>query len=194
MDTTERDAQDRADMQRLASGHDAALNDLMERHAQPMFHFLYRMLGNEEDANDLAQEAFVRVFQHRANFKPDARFSTWLYTIAGNLARNHHRWRSRHPNVSLDAPTSESEQTLSEILPGKDASPDYEAAKAERGQAVRAAVDMLPPEMREAIILCEWEELTMNDAAEVLSTTAKAVESRLYRARKLLRESLAAWV
>ena len=194
MDTTERDALDRADMQRLANGHEAALNDLMERHAPSIFHFLFRMLGNEEDANDLAQESFVRVFQHRATFRPDARFSPWLYTIAGNLARNHHRWRARHPNVSLDAPPGGGEQTLGEMLPSSAASPGDNATRTERVQAVRAAVEKLPPDMREAIILCEWEELSLNDAAQALNTTAKAVESRLYRARKLLRESLAAWI
>jgi len=194
MDTTDRDALDRADMQRLAGGHDAALNELMERHAQSIFHFLYRMLGNEEDANDLAQETFVRVFRHRATFKPAARFSTWLYTIAGNLARNHHRWRSRHPNVSLDAPPAGGEQTLGELLPSTDASPGENATNTERAQAVRSAVDRLPPDLREAIILCEWEELSLNAAALALNTTPKAVESRLYRARKLLRESLAPWL
>jgi RNA polymerase sigma-70 factor (ECF subfamily) len=194
MDTTELDAQDRADMQRLARGHEAALNDLMERHAQPIFHFLYRMLGNEDDANDLAQESFVRVFQNRANFKPESRFSTWLYTIAGNLARNHYRWRSRHPNVSLDAATSEDDATLADVLPSADATPGEAATKTERAQAVREAVDNLPPEMREAIILCEWEELSVNDAAQALNTTPKAVESRLYRARKLLRDSLVNWL
>src|SRR5512141_962732 len=103
MDTTESDALDRTDMGRLVAGHDPALNDLMERHATPVFHFLCRMLGNEDDANDLAQETFVRVYQHRGRFRPGARFSTWLYTIAANLARNHRRWHARHPNISLDA-------------------------------------------------------------------------------------------
>lgn len=88
MDTTETDALDRADMVRLSAGHDAALNDLMERHATPVFHFLCRMLGNEDDANDLAQETFARVFRARDTFRTDARFSTWLFTIAANLARN----------------------------------------------------------------------------------------------------------
>ena len=94
-------------MERLAAGHDAALNDLMERHATPVFHFLCRMVGNEDDANDLAQETFVRVFRARASFRPGEKFSTWLFTIAANLARNHFRWRSRHPNVSLEAETGE---------------------------------------------------------------------------------------
>src|SRR5208283_3264551 len=96
------DARDRADMERLAAGHDAALNDLMERHATPVFHFLCRMVGNEDDANDLAQETFVRVFRARTSFRTDEKFFAWLYTIAANLARNHFRWRARHPNVSLE--------------------------------------------------------------------------------------------
>jgi len=194
MDTTDLDARDRADMQKLAGGHDAALNELMERHAEPIFRFLYRMLGNEDDANDLAQETFARVFQHRRKFRPEARFTTWLYTIAGNLARNHHRWRSRHPTVSLDSPTDEISSAPKHVLPSRDPAPDATAMSVERAQAVRAAVAALPPEMREAIILCEWEELSINDAANTLQTSAKAVESRLYRARKRLGESLAGWL
>ncbi len=103
MDTTETEARDRADMVRLAAGHDAALNDLMERHAAPVFRFLCRMLNNEDDANDLAQETFARVFQSPHKFRATEKFSTWLFTIAANLARNQIRWRGRHPNVSLDA-------------------------------------------------------------------------------------------
>lgn len=194
MDTTELDALDRADMQRLAGGEDRALNDLMDRHAGSMFRFLCRMLGNEDDAQDLAQETFVRVFQHRHTFKPDARFSTWLYTIAGNLARNHHRWRSRHPNISLDATMDDSNRPLSEQLPSRSPSPSAHASTAEKRQAVRNAVDRLPEDMREITVLCEWEELSMGDAAKVLGTTPKSVESKLYRARKLLRDALKDWL
>ena len=96
-DTTEADARDRADMERLIAGHDAALNDLMDRHATLVFHFLCRMVGNEDYANDLAQETFVRVFRARESFRTTERFSTWLFTIAANLARNYFRWRARHP-------------------------------------------------------------------------------------------------
>lgn len=194
MDTTERDIQDREDMRRLANGHDAALNDLMSRHAQAIFHFLFRMLGNEDDANDLAQETFVRVFQHRTKFNAEARFTTWLYTIAGNLARNHFRWRSRHPNVSLDSPSTDGNGSLGEVLPDRSARPDQTVLKGECVKAVRLAVQELPPDMREVIVLCEWEELSVNEAAVILSSTPKAVESRLYRARKLLREQLAKWI
>ena len=188
------DARDRADMERLAAGQDAALNDLMERHAAPVFHFLCRMVGNEDDAKDLAQEAFVRVFRAREDFQADKKFSTWLFTIAANLARNHFRWRSRHPNVSLEAETGETEQTLGGTLPANDPAPNEQALAAERAEAVRLAVAKLPEDLREAIVLCEWEEYSVANAAKILETTPKAVESRLYRARNILRERLKQWL
>jgi RNA polymerase sigma-70 factor (ECF subfamily) len=188
------DARDRADMERLAAGQDAALNDLMERHATPVFHFLCHTVGNEDDANDLAQETFARVFRARASFRPGEKFSTWLFTIAANLARNHFRWRSRHPNVSLEAETGEAEQTLGSTLPANDPAPDEQALAAERAEAVRAAVGKLPDDLREAIVLCEWEELSIAEAAVILDSTPKAVESRLYRARQILRERLKSWL
>ncbi len=193
-DTTEVDARDRADMARLAAGHDAALNDLMERHATPVFHFLCRMLGNEDDANDLAQETFARVFRSRASFRPGAKFSTWLFTIAANLARNQIRWRTRHPNLSLDAEIESAGEPLGQSLPAPGSSPTDAALATERAAAVRAVVQQLPEDMRAAIVLCEWEELSVAEAAEVLETTPKAVEARLYRARGVLREKLKRWL
>ena len=194
MDTTDASGFDGADMQRLAGGHDAALNDLMARHARPVFQFLCRMLGNEDDANDLAQETFVRVYQHRASFKPGARFTTWLYTIAANLARNHHRWRARHPNVSLDAESDATGESIGDLLPASNPAPDSAAVATERAAAVRAAVASLPADMREVIILCEWQDLSSAEAAAILETTPKAIDNRLYRARNLLRERLKQWV
>jgi RNA polymerase sigma-70 factor (ECF subfamily) len=187
-------ARDRADMERLMAGQDTALNDLMARHATPVFHFLCRMVGNEDDASDLAQETFARVFRARANFRLNEKFSTWLYTIAANLARNHFRWRARHPSVSLENATDDPEQSLGNILPAKDAAPSEQTLDAERAAAVRAEVLRLPEDLREATVLCEWEELSMAEAAAILETTPKAVESRLYRARKILRERLQGWL
>lgn len=188
------EARDRADMEKLQAGHDAALNDLMERHATPVFRFLCRMVGNEEDANDLAQETFVRVFKSRAGYRPEQKFSTWLFTIAANLARNHFRWRSRHPNLSLDAVSAETEQTLGSTLPAGSPTPAEAALAGERAGAVRLAVGNLPEELCEAIVLCEWEELSVAEAAAILEATPKAIESRLYRARKTLRERLKPWL
>jgi RNA polymerase sigma-70 factor (ECF subfamily) len=190
MERTDADAHDHADMERLAAGHDAALNDLMERHGTPLFHFLSRMVGNEEDANDLAQETFVRVFKSRHSFRRGEKFSTWAYTIAANLARNHFRWRSRHPNISLETETGESEKTLASSLPANDPPPNEQTVAAERATTVREAVSKLPEDLREAIVLCEWEERSVAEAAAILAATPKAIESRLYRARQILRQQL----
>jgi RNA polymerase sigma-70 factor (ECF subfamily) len=191
---TDPDALDRADMEKLQAGHDAALNDLMARHATPVFHFLCRMTGNEEDANDLAQETFVRVFKSCKSFHSSEKFSTWLFTIAANLGRNHFRWRSRHPNVSMDAENSETRQTLGSTLPANSPAPNEAALAGERAAAIRQAVQGLPEDLREAIVLCEWEERSIAEAATILEATPKAVESRLYRARQILRERLKSWL
>jgi RNA polymerase sigma-70 factor, ECF subfamily len=194
MEEIDSHALDRADMERLMAGQDTALNDLMARHSAPVFHFLCRMVGNEDDANDLAQETFARVFRARANFRRNGKFSTWLYTIAANLARNHFRWRSRHPNISLETASDDPEQSLENILPVKDPAPSEQVLAAERAAAVRAEVGRLPEDLREALVLCEWEECTVAETAAILETTPKAVESRLYRARKQLRERLQGWL
>jgi len=194
MEPTDADARDRADMERLIAGQDTALNDLMERHATPVFHFLCRMVANEDDANDLAQETFVRVFKSSTSFRTNEKFSTWLFTIAANLARNHFRWRSRHPAISLEVENAETEQTLGSTIPSGVPAPNEQALTAERAAAIRAAVGKLPEDMREAIVLCEWEELSMAEAAKILETTPKAVESRLYRARQILRGRLKSWL
>ena len=194
MDNTDSDTLDRADMARLAAGHDAALNNLMERHATPVFRLLCRMLNNEDDANDLAQETFVRVFQSCGKFDANKKFSTWLFTIAANLARNQIRWRTRHPNVSLDAESDATEQSLASTLPAAGTTPKEHVLAAERATAIRTAVSNLPEDMREAIVLCEWEEHSLAEAAIILEATPKAVESRLYRARQILREELKHWL
>ena len=188
------EARDRADMEQLQAGHDVALNHLMERHATSVFHFLCRMVGNEDDANDLAQETFVRVFKSCKSYRAEQKFSTWLFTIAANLARNHFRWRSRHPNLSLDAENPETEQTLGSTLPANAPAPNEAALAEERATAVRLAVQKLPEDLRAAIVLCEWEERSVAEAAAILESTPKAVESRLYRARGILRERLKTWL
>lgn len=191
MDTESTDALDQQDMERLASGHDSALNDLMTRHAQRLFHYLIRQLRDESDAEDLAQETFVRVFQHRQKFNPTHRFSTWLYTIATNLVRDRQRWRTRHPQVSLDAENESTGGDLKDKLPATGATPEEKLIGGERAAAVRAAIAKLPEDLRTVILLFEYEEQSQQEIAAVLNCTPKAVEMRLYRARQELRERLA---
>lgn len=187
-------ARDQAAMAQLQAGQDTALNELMERHATPVFHLLCRLTGNPEDASDLAQETFVRVFKARAGFRLGQPFSAWLHAIAANLARNHYRWRRRHPNVSLDAESPETSQSLGSTLPAATPPPGELALARERAQAVRQAVQELAGDLREAIVLCEWQDLSVAEAASLLRASPKAVESRLYRARQALRKKLQPWL
>lgn len=184
------DPADQADMARLMAGQDAALNDLMERHAGALLGFLTRFVDDEDAANDLAQETFLRVYQNRASFKPGMRFSRWLFTIAGNLARNHLRHRARRPDTRREPEPGTGRGDPLDRLPADGPAPDEYSVLAEHHREVRSAVAALPDELREAVVLCELEELTLNEAAAILETTAKAVESRLYRARRQLRHRL----
>jgi RNA polymerase sigma-70 factor (ECF subfamily) len=177
-------------MARLASGHDAALNGLMERHAPKLFNYLVRSLQNEEDAADAAQEAFVRVYQNSAKFDTRAKFSTWLYTIASNLVKDRYRHRSRHPQVSLDAENEATGENFRESVPEHNPTPSESLQDAERAEAVRKAVTELPEELRTPLILYEYEELSHAEVGAILDCSAKAVETRIYRARKQLRASL----
>ncbi|HOB99799.1 MAG TPA: sigma-70 family RNA polymerase sigma factor [Verrucomicrobiota bacterium] len=194
MPTEDIEALDRDDMARLKAGQDAALSSLMERHAAAVFRFLYRMLGDEEDARDLAQETFARVYRSRESFRPEHAFGNWLLTIAGNLARNRMRWRIRHPTVPLEPADESANSSLHDVLPADTPPPDCELQAEERNAAVRHAVWQLPEDLREAIVLCEWQDLAVAEAARIIGTTPKAVESRLYRARRLLREQLDQWL
>jgi RNA polymerase sigma-70 factor, ECF subfamily len=184
------DQRDRADMIRLAAGHGTALNELMERHGGKLFHYLVRSLQNEEDAADAAQETFVRVYQNCTKFDTRSKFSTWLYAIATNLVKDRYRHRTRHPQVSLEAENEATGEDFRESLPEQRPTPSESLQGAERAEAVRKAVGQLPEELRVPLILSEYEELSHAEIGEVLECSAKAVETRIYRARKQLRENL----
>lgn len=182
--------QDAVDMERLAAGKDSALNDLMDRHGDRLFHYLIRQLQNEAEAADLAQDSFVRVYQNRTKFKTGQKFSTWLYAIATNLARDKMRWRVRHPNVSLDAEVTASGSSLCDVLPQEMPGPGEELERTENAELVRKAVGELPEELRTPLVLSEYEELSHAEIGEIMECSAKAVETRLYRARNQLRGKL----
>jgi len=186
------DDQDRADMIRLGAGHAAALNDLMDRHGEKLFHYLVRALQSEEDAADLAQETFCRVYQNRAKYDLKKKFSSWLYAIATNLVKDRYRYRIRHPQVSLDAENAETETSLQDRLPDHHSTPSETLVSTERAETVRRAVSALPEELRLPLILAEYEEQSHAEIGEALGCSAKAVETRIYRARLQLRQTLAA--
>ena len=184
------DEQDRLDMLQLVASHDAALNNLMSRHAEKLFQYLVRSLQNEDDAADLAQETFVRVYQNRAKFDAHKKFSTWLYAIASNLVRDRYRWRRRHPQVSLDAANDATGNEFGESLPDHAPSASETVQRNERADAVRRAVAALPEQLRVPLILAEYEEKSHSQIGEILCCSAKAVEVRIYKARQKLRVSL----
>jgi RNA polymerase sigma-70 factor (ECF subfamily) len=190
MNTPDSDEHDAHDMARLAAGHEAPLNELMERHAQKLFHYLVRSLQNEDDAADLAQETFVRVYQNRAKFDPGQKFTTWLYAIASNLVRDRYRWRSRHPQVSLDAENEQTEANLKDNLRATEPAPDEQLQTDERAASVRNAVATLPEDLRQPLILAVYEGLPQSEIAEILKCSIKAVEMRIYRARHHLKAAL----
>lgn len=191
MNASNCDEQDAQNMARLAEGHDAALNDLMDRHAERLFHFLVRSLQDEADAADLAQETFVKIFQNRAKFDPQQKFSTWLFAIASNLVRDRYRWRSRHQQVSLDAENDQTESSLKNTLTAVEPSPDQRLQTEERADEVRKAVATLPDELKQPLILAVYQDLPQAEIATILKCSVKAVETRIYRARQQLRTALA---
>ncbi len=179
-------------MRRLRNGDDLALNEIMDRWQRRLTSYLFRAIGNETVAVDLAQETFVRVYQSRDKYQPKGEFSTWLFAIATNLLRQHFRWLKRHPTVSMDSVESgRDDQPLSDRLPAEDSNL---VEKDERARMVKDAVTALPPDLREAVLLFEYEDLSHEQIAQVAGCSKKAVETRLYRARAILREKLSRWL
>lgn len=181
-------------MQRVQRGDEAALAALMERWELPVKAVVARIVLNAGEAAELAQETFVRVWTQREKFRAGAEFRPWLFSIAVNLARNRLRWWRRRPTVSLQ----EWSEAPAEMAPAGGGEESANAAdaleRAERAAAVQAAVATLPLELREAIVLFEYEGCSHVEIAAALGCTPKAVESRLYRAREKLRVALGRWL
>ncbi|HRH97484.1 MAG TPA: sigma-70 family RNA polymerase sigma factor [Prosthecobacter sp.] len=172
-------------MQRLAAGDDLALNEIMHRWRDKVAAFLKRMTGDPDAAVDLAQETFVRLYQSCGSYTPTAAFPTYLFRIAANLARNHQRWRRRHPTVSLEEEEGAAGETA-----GDQSSPDAEMQSGERLRAVEAAIAALPPELREALLLFTYEDMSYAEIASTARRSVKTVEMRIYRARQMLKALL----
>ena len=176
--------QDRADMRRLQGGDASALDLLMERWQVRLRSYLMRHGQNDPAACDLAQETFVRVFRHAGRFDPRRNFSTWLFQIALNLLRDQARRKKRGATSSLE----EAPETVDDNTPQSTTESNETAA------AVRGAVAQLPVPLREVVILSEFEHRSQAEVAEIIGASPKAVETRLYRARAKLRESLQRWL
>ena len=185
------DAADADDMNRLAEGDDEALHRLMLRHQRPLLERLSRMLGNATEADELFHEAFLRVYRHRHSFRPGARFQSWLYTIALNLARNCLRARRRQP-IIVPLPDDDAGNGGVTAADLQDASlaPEEALARVEWLAGLDAALDALPPQLREPLEQFAFENRGQAEIASALGCTTKAVEGRVYHARQRLLHAL----
>jgi RNA polymerase sigma-70 factor (ECF subfamily) len=175
-------------MSRLKAGEDAALAPLMERWELPVRRFVFRIVGNTAEAEDLAQDVFLRIYSKRATYRAGAKFSTWCFSIAANQARNRLRWWRRRPTISLGAWTEAGGDNADQTRTGEPAS--QTALRQEEIATVQSEVAALPLELRTALVLFEYEGQSVAEIATVLDCTAKAVENRLYRARLQLKKRL----
>lgn len=178
-------------MARVRTGDSGAFETLVERHQARVVGTIARMLGSADEAEDLAQQVFIRVWKSAPRWEARAQFTTWLLTITRNLVFNEVRRRSRARLVSMD---EEGESGPREMLDERVSSPDEEARVSELQEKIDEAIRSLPEQARMALILRRYEELSYEEIAKVLDSTVPAVKSMLFRARSELRERLSAYL
>ena len=182
---------DAAVMLRVAAGDEAGFNFLVEKYHRPMIHFLFRMVRNQAVAEELAQEVFLRVYRARDSYRAEARFTTWLYRIATNLAVNYAR-DTRHERsaqtVYLDAPDEDTGTTPD--VADDDPSVEQRMLREERMAAIRSHVMALPERQRMAVLMHKYQGMDYRQIGEVLKLSESATKSLLFRAYQTLREKL----
>jgi RNA polymerase sigma-70 factor (ECF subfamily) len=182
-------------MLRVAAGDESCFTYLVEKHHRPIINFLTRMVRNQAVAEEMAQEVFLRVYRSRESYRAEAKFTTWLYRIATNLAVNHAR-DTKHErmaqNIYLDQPDPET-GTTPDVA---DSEPTVEArlVETERMAAIRAQVMALPERQRMAVLMHKYQGLDYREIGEVLKLSESATKSLLFRAYQTLRETLKEFV
>ena len=173
-------------VERMRTGEESAFGEIMRRYQRPILDFVYRMVGNADTANDLAQDVFVRVWRGIGRFRrrADAAFSTWLFQIARNACIDEIRRRARDPLHAAVADPVALEQSPSSNSVASD------VVAREIGERVAAAVTSLPEDQRTVVVLAEYDGLSYKEIAAVMSCSVKSVEARLYRAKQTLRHAL----
>jgi RNA polymerase sigma-70 factor, ECF subfamily len=178
-------------MLRVQRGDDAAFTELVEKYKQPVMNLAWRILRDATEAEDLAQNVFVQAYKSAPRYRATAKFSTWLFTIARNLCLNEIRRRSRHPADSLDAGSTETEdQPARQVEDPKAGLPTDALMGRELEQKVTEALAELPEIQRTAILLCQRDELSYEEIAEVLGCSLSATKSLIHRGRETLKSKL----
>jgi RNA polymerase sigma-70 factor (ECF subfamily) len=182
-------------MLRVKAGDQSAFDYLVQKYRRPMVSFMYRTSRNAAAAEDLAQEVFLRVYRSRATYEASAKFTTWLYRIATNLAVNHARdTRHERPEVqvSLDEPDQETGTTFE--LPDGTLNAEQVILRRERMRAIREKVESLPEQQKLAVIMHKYQQMDYKQIAAVLKKSESATKSLLFRAYETLREQLKEFV
>jgi len=182
---------DAALMLRVKRGDMKAFEELAEKYKQPIVNMMYRMLRDLDEAEDLAQNVFIRVYQSAGRYEVSAKFSTWIFTIARRLCLNEIRRRGRHPAESLESSQSENEeQAPRQFEDLKTFSPPEACLQGELAQKIEEALAQLPEKQRLAIVLCRQDELSYEEIARVLGCSVPATKSLIHRGRETLKEKL----
>jgi RNA polymerase sigma-70 factor (ECF subfamily) len=182
-------------MLRVKAGDQSAFDYLVQKYRRPLVSFMYRMARNTAAAEDLAQEVFLRVYRSRATYEASAKFTTWLYRIATNLAVNHARdTRHERPEVtvSLDEPDEDTGTTM-DVADGT-ISAEEALVRRERMMAIRSKVEALPERQKLAVLMHKYQQMDYKQIAEVLKLSESATKSLLFRAYETLREQLKQFV
>ncbi|MGA2370392.1 MAG: RNA polymerase sigma factor [Candidatus Korobacteraceae bacterium] len=178
-------------MLRVTAGDDSAFDYLVEKYRRPMISFMYRMTHNQAVAEELAQEVFLRVYRSRQSYAASAKFTTWLYRIATNLAVNHARdTKHERPEntVNIDEPDADTGMTVDVADSGLNA--EQIILRRERLAAIRRQVEALPERQRMAVLMHKYQSMDYKEIAAVLKLSESATKSLLFRAYETLRETL----
>ncbi len=176
-------------MEQFQMGTVEAFDLLVERYRDPLSHYVYRFVGDRRESEDLLQETFLRVYRNRHAYRRIAKFSTWLYTIAGNLARSEYRKQKRRQTYSIQSESRDGEEYEVEI-PDEQFASDREAEAALQGEHIQEALRQIPEEFREVVVLRDVQQLAYEEIAEITGLPMGTVKSRINRGRTKLQHLL----
>ncbi len=177
-------------MARIAKGDDDAFEILANRHQTSILNLIYRFIGDRTQAKDLAQEVFLRVWQAAETYRPESRFTTWVYRITANLCFNELKSARRKKWFSFNRSDEDSENTLEQALADSSPSAEDLLLAKERSRQIASALQGLPENQRMALILKRYDDLSYQEIAKVIGCSVSAVESLLVRAKRTLQEKL----
>jgi RNA polymerase sigma-70 factor (ECF subfamily) len=182
-------------MFRFRNGDERAFDELVEKFKAPILNYVCRQIGNPDEAEDIAQNVFVQVYKSVDRYEANAKFTTWLFTIARNLCLNEFRRRQRHPLQSLqEAISDEPGADQVQYADPRSRSPALETSENELNEHIMAAIQKLPENQRTAILLCRYDGLPYEEIAKILGTTVSATKSLLHRARETLKQELSVFL